>query len=72
MGLLLSREEPGPGLRVSSLPLLDLKGENFFVGDGERLGVSSSGGGVFLNFLGDLEKKFIWKSAEVGPAFLHG
>jgi hypothetical protein len=57
--LLLFRDEAGPGQKFSSLPLFDLKGD-FLVGEGERLlGGSSSVVEVFLDFLVDLEKKFI-------------
>jgi hypothetical protein len=62
VGLLLFREEPEPGRRVSSLPLFDLK-KDFLVGDGDLLDSSSSRSveGFFFDFLADLEKKLIWK-----------
>ena len=58
VGLLLFRDEAGPGQKFSSLPLLDLNGD-FLVGEGERLGGSSSVVEDFFGFLVDLEKKFI-------------
>lgn len=58
VGLLLFRDEADPGQKFSSLPLFDLK-VDFLGGDGERLGGSSSVVEVFLDFWGDLEKKFI-------------
>lgn len=58
VGLLLFRDEAGPGQKFSSLPLFDLKGD-FLGGEGERLGGSSSVVEVFLDFFGDLVKKFI-------------
>lgn len=58
VGLLLFRDEAGPGQKFSSLPLFVLNGD-FLGGEGERLGGSSSVVEVFLDFLTDLEKKFI-------------
>jgi hypothetical protein len=58
VGLVLFRDEAGPGQKFSSLPLFDLKGD-FLGGEGERLGGSSSVVEVFFGFLVDLLKKFI-------------
>ncbi len=59
VGLLLLRDEAGPGQKFSSLLLLDLKGDDLLGGEGDLLGGSSSVVGVFLDFLAVLEKKFI-------------
>jgi hypothetical protein len=56
------RADPCPDLEFSSLALPDFEEEDevFFNGDRDRGECDSSSlVGVFLDFLGDLEKKFI-------------